>query len=112
MVGISLLKNTDGAIAARDINALARTVIKNVVGIIGTREFGHYLPRLCVENNKFCRFSKPDKQPVMRLVERHWKISGSPSSGPCCNRHRFLTVHDHYVLGCRNIYEDTWPGPL
>src|SRR5262245_21303448 len=38
--------------------------------------------RLYVENTKFCRFSKPHKQPMMRLVERHWKISRSACGRP------------------------------
>src|SRR5262245_59011412 len=112
VVGIILLKNTDGAIAARDINALARTVIKNIVGVSRAVQAGHRFTGFGVEDDECRWFSKPDKQSVMPLVERHWKVGRSVRGRPYRGYGSFLPVHNHYLLGRRNIYEDTWPGPL
>src|SRR5262245_33924939 len=112
MVGIILLKNTDGAITARDINALARTVIKNIIGVSGAIQVGHRFTGFGVEDDECCRFSKTDKQPMMRLVERHWKVGRSVRGWPYRSCGLFPPVHNHYLLGRRNIYEYTWPGPL
>ena len=40
MVSIKLLKNTEEAVAAGDINSLARTVVENIIGISDSVQVG------------------------------------------------------------------------
>src|SRR5437867_6839950 len=98
MVGIILLKNAEEAFSAGDINTLMRIIIENVIGVSGAVEIRHDFTGLRIENSQLRWLTKPDKQPMMRFVQRHGKIGRCARGRPRHSCGPFFAVYNGYLL--------------
>jgi len=73
-VGVVLADDIHETFAAGKVEAFARNVVKQVVGVRGDGEVGNRLPVGSVEDDKARRLPAPDKQPVVPFVQRHREV--------------------------------------
>jgi hypothetical protein len=74
VVGIFLLKHVDETLSSRHVNAFAGRVIIQIIRVLDTGERLEHLARQCIENGQSCWFVRANKQPVIGLIQRHWKV--------------------------------------
>src|SRR5215204_6162290 len=107
MIKIILLKNTEEAFSAGNINSPTLGIIKNIIGISGNIQIGNRSARFRVKNHELRRLARPDEQTVMLFVQRHWKIGFGIGDWPGRGYDTFFPIHRDYFLGRRNVYKDT-----
>src|SRR5439155_6426767 len=74
-VCVSLLDDVDLARAADRVDAMSLAVVENVIGIAGDVDLCNDIARVRAEHDKFRRDTAPDKQAMIRFVQRHREIS-------------------------------------
>src|SRR5215208_8287755 len=82
MVGVFLLEDPDGAVPARDVDALSLGIVEDVVGVADGAEVGHRLARLGVKYQQLGWAPGPHEQTVVSFVECHGEVLRGVLYGP------------------------------
>src|SRR5207244_13220883 len=86
--GVDLSRATDG------VDAVALAVVENVIGIAGNVDLGNNLTGIGVEHEQLGWKTTADEQPMIRFIERHWKISKRQICFPRRNDFPLVPIDD------------------
>jgi hypothetical protein len=101
-----LLKDADGPLPTRDVDALILSVVEDVVGVTRRIEAGYRLARFSVENKQLGGASGAHKQTVIGFIQSHGEIFPSFAQRPRLDHAAFFPVNNRNVAGRWHIDEN------
>ena len=86
---------------------MALGVVENVVCVAGDIDLCSNLTGLGVEHDKLRGKTAPDKEPMIRFIKSHGKISKCQIRLPCGDDFALLPIDYCHIAGIGNIYKNS-----